>query len=144
MLIASAEVGATINWNEIAKKIPGRNNKDCRKRYYNEVAGGLKKVYISLPRSHSSEESRPDICLLGPMDGRGRRQAQGICFRMWIIMGHGGTKDGEPQCRSCVVSVQSYHVFANLNLECSKRWHHCLDPNLERRPWTDKEVCLDH
>ena len=32
------------DWNEIAKKIPGRNNKDCRKRFMNEVTGGLKKV----------------------------------------------------------------------------------------------------
>ena len=30
-------------WSEIAKKIPGRSNKDCRKRFYNEVTGGLKK-----------------------------------------------------------------------------------------------------
>lgn len=39
-----AQEGRTINWNEIAKEIPGRSNKDCRKRYYNEVTGGLKKV----------------------------------------------------------------------------------------------------
>lgn len=31
------------HWNEIAKKIPGRSNKDCRKRFYNEVTGGLRK-----------------------------------------------------------------------------------------------------
>lgn len=36
--------GKSINWNDIAKIIPGRSNKDCRKRYFNEVTGGLKKV----------------------------------------------------------------------------------------------------
>ncbi|KAL9118462.1 MAG: hypothetical protein Q9187_004993 [Circinaria calcarea] len=35
--------GGTVNWNEIAKKIPGRTNKDCRKRYYNNMTAGLKK-----------------------------------------------------------------------------------------------------
>lgn len=46
-----AQEGKTINWNEIAKEIPGRSNKDCRKRYYNEVTGGLKKV-----------DGSPEIC----------------------------------------------------------------------------------
>ena len=36
--------GRTINWNEIAKNIPDRSNKDCRKRYYNNMVAGLKKV----------------------------------------------------------------------------------------------------
>lgn len=36
--------GNTINWSEVAKHLPGRSNKDCRKRYLNEMAGTLKKV----------------------------------------------------------------------------------------------------
>ncbi|RYO89434.1 hypothetical protein DL762_003230 [Monosporascus cannonballus] len=35
--------GQTVNWKEIANKLPGRSNKDCRKRYLNEMAGTLKK-----------------------------------------------------------------------------------------------------
>lgn len=44
------EVEAQINtsgdvkdWCRIAAALPGRNNKDCRKRWHNSVAGGLKK-----------------------------------------------------------------------------------------------------
>ncbi|KAL8719407.1 MAG: hypothetical protein Q9225_003592, partial [Loekoesia sp. 1 TL-2023] len=35
--------GRSTNWNEIAKLIPGRSNKDCRKRFYNGVTGDRKK-----------------------------------------------------------------------------------------------------
>jgi myb proto-oncogene protein len=45
---AITEYDGTIkNWHEIAEKIPGRDNKDCRKRFYNEVTGGLRKVGVS-------------------------------------------------------------------------------------------------
>lgn len=39
-----ANDGVVVDWNVIAQKIKGRTNKDCRKRYYNGIAGGLKKV----------------------------------------------------------------------------------------------------
>ena len=42
--ICLATSGAANDWNLIAQKIKGRSNKDCRKRYYNSIAGGLKKV----------------------------------------------------------------------------------------------------
>ncbi|GES61361.1 hypothetical protein ATEIFO6365_0011002000 [Aspergillus terreus] len=32
-----------IDWNAIAMKIPGRSNKDCRKRYHNQFAGCVRK-----------------------------------------------------------------------------------------------------
>ncbi|KAI0012725.1 hypothetical protein F4779DRAFT_566626 [Xylariaceae sp. FL0662B] len=35
--------GQTVNWKEIANRLPGRSNKDCRKRYLYEMAGTLKK-----------------------------------------------------------------------------------------------------
>jgi hypothetical protein len=35
--------GGTVNWHEVAKRVPGRDNKDCRKRYYNEHDGAVKK-----------------------------------------------------------------------------------------------------
>ncbi|KAL9620212.1 MAG: hypothetical protein Q9160_005221 [Pyrenula sp. 1 TL-2023] len=37
------EEGSVKSWNRIADQLPGRSNKDCRKRWCNEVAGGLKK-----------------------------------------------------------------------------------------------------
>ncbi|KAL8680158.1 MAG: hypothetical protein Q9186_003625 [Xanthomendoza sp. 1 TL-2023] len=38
------EHGEVHQWNDIAKRLPKRSNKDCRKRFYNEVKGQLKKV----------------------------------------------------------------------------------------------------
>ena len=35
--------GKIKDWHRIAEKLPGRSNKDCRKRWFNEVTGGLKK-----------------------------------------------------------------------------------------------------
>ena len=35
--------GEVKDWCRIAAKLPGRTNKDCRKRWLNSVAGGLKK-----------------------------------------------------------------------------------------------------
>ncbi|KAI1324236.1 hypothetical protein F5Y16DRAFT_412151 [Xylariaceae sp. FL0255] len=35
--------GDTKDWHRIATKLPGRTNKDCRKRWVNKVRGGLKK-----------------------------------------------------------------------------------------------------
>lgn len=35
--------GEVKDWCRIASKLPGRTNKDCRKRWHNSVAGGLKK-----------------------------------------------------------------------------------------------------
>ncbi|KAH8723616.1 hypothetical protein GQ44DRAFT_728466 [Phaeosphaeriaceae sp. PMI808] len=35
--------GDVKDWCRIASKLPGRTNKDCRKRWHNSVAGGLKK-----------------------------------------------------------------------------------------------------
>jgi hypothetical protein len=32
-----------VNWHEVAKWVPGRDNKDCRKRYYNEHDRAVKK-----------------------------------------------------------------------------------------------------
>lgn len=35
--------GSISDWDRIAKNLPGRSNKDCRKRWLNVVAGGLRK-----------------------------------------------------------------------------------------------------
>ncbi|KAI1372045.1 hypothetical protein F4677DRAFT_278572 [Hypoxylon crocopeplum] len=38
-----ASTGNIKDWNRIAAKLPGRTNKDCRKRWVNKVCGSLKK-----------------------------------------------------------------------------------------------------
>ena len=35
--------GDAKDWHRIAAKLPGRTNKDCRKRWVNKVCGSLKK-----------------------------------------------------------------------------------------------------
>ncbi|KAF2747814.1 hypothetical protein M011DRAFT_476982 [Sporormia fimetaria CBS 119925] len=40
---AQKNEGEVKDWCRIAAKLPGRTNKDCRKRWLNSVAGGLKK-----------------------------------------------------------------------------------------------------
>ena len=39
----SAGEGGTGNWHEVAKRVPGQNNKDCRKGYHKEMDGDVKK-----------------------------------------------------------------------------------------------------
>jgi hypothetical protein len=39
----AAMVGEVKDWNRIASQLPGRTNKDCRKRWVNKVRGSLKK-----------------------------------------------------------------------------------------------------
>ncbi|KAF2762262.1 hypothetical protein EJ05DRAFT_497124 [Pseudovirgaria hyperparasitica] len=42
-VLAQLAEGEAKDWCRIASKLPGRTNKDCRKRWHNAVAGGLKK-----------------------------------------------------------------------------------------------------
>jgi hypothetical protein len=37
--------GKVKDWTVIANKIPGRTNKDCRKRWHNVLSGGFNKGY---------------------------------------------------------------------------------------------------
>ncbi|KAL2818668.1 Homeodomain-like protein [Aspergillus granulosus] len=93
-----------INWNEIAHRIPGRSNKDCRKRYYNRFTGGLRKG------SWTQDE-----------DERLLQLVEQYHYRWAAIAQKMETRNAD---------------------QCSKRWHHCLNPELERSPWTDEENTL--
>ncbi|KAL2832540.1 Homeodomain-like protein [Aspergillus cavernicola] len=93
-----------INWNEIAREIPGRSNKDCRKRYYNRFTGGVRKG------SWTQEE-----------DERLLQLVEQYQYRWATIAQMMETRNAD---------------------QCSKRWHHCLNPELERSPWTDDENTL--
>ncbi|KAJ5825713.1 hypothetical protein N7474_002851 [Penicillium riverlandense] len=87
-----------IDWNAIAMKIPGRSNKDCRKRFHNQFAG------------------------CGP----------------W-------TPEEDNRLKVLVRKYRYNWAFIGQRMEtrnadqCSKRWHHSLNPELERRPWADAE-----
>ena len=84
-VIAQANDGDIKDWNKIAKKIPGRNNKDCRKRFMNEVQGGLKKVSLTNnPRFALSQHS-----LIGASCLRecGRKKKMLYSKNMWHVTG---------------------------------------------------------
>ncbi|KAL4789760.1 hypothetical protein BDV19DRAFT_382866 [Aspergillus venezuelensis] len=81
------------NWSAIAQKLPGRSNKDCRKRW----------TKISLSSRKGTWSSAEDHLL---------RKAV--------------AKFGLQQNLTC-------------HSECAKRWHHSLDPNVKRGPWTTDE-----
>ncbi|EED12742.1 Myb transcription factor, putative [Talaromyces stipitatus ATCC 10500] len=42
-VLAQLSQGGVRDWQNIAAKLPGRTNKDCRKRWHNVVAGGMNK-----------------------------------------------------------------------------------------------------
>ncbi|KAF3766031.1 hypothetical protein M406DRAFT_29732, partial [Cryphonectria parasitica EP155] len=94
--------GNSINWNEIAKRVPLRNNKDCRKRYLNGMAWNLKKG----PWSVEEDIQLKDLI-----------QQYGTS---WVDVSRAmGTRSAD---------------------QCSKRWYHCLNPELDRQPWKKDEI----
>ncbi|KAL4987375.1 hypothetical protein BDW68DRAFT_188058 [Aspergillus falconensis] len=88
------------NWSAIAEKLPGRSNKDCRKRW----------TKISLSSRKGTWSGAEDHLL---------REAVAKFGFQW-------TKVAE--------MVGSRHPD-----QCAKRWHHSLDPNVKRGPWTPEE-----
>ncbi|KAL4994638.1 hypothetical protein BDV10DRAFT_203630 [Aspergillus recurvatus] len=90
----------TRNWSAIAEKLPGRSNKDCRKRW----------TKISLSSRKGTWSGAEDHLL---------RKAVAKFGFQW-------TKVAE--------MVGSRHPD-----QCAKRWHHSLDPNVNRGPWTPEE-----
>lgn len=49
--------GGIKDWNRIAAELSGRTNKDCRKRWYNKVAGGLRKGPWQTEEDHRLREA---------------------------------------------------------------------------------------
>lgn len=93
--------GVVRDWNSIAQKIDGRSNKDCRKRFYNGIAEGLKK---------------------GPwttLEDQNLERLVNKYGSAWAVIAQ------EIETRSAD--------------QCSKRWQHCLDPELDRSTWSTEE-----
>ncbi|KAL3470339.1 hypothetical protein BJX99DRAFT_264331 [Aspergillus californicus] len=88
------------NWSAISESLPGRSNKDCRKRW----------TKISLSSRKGTWSGSEDHLL--------RKAVTKFGFQ-W-------TKVAE--------MVGSRHPD-----QCAKRWHHSLDPNVKRGPWTPDE-----
>ncbi|KAL3476632.1 hypothetical protein BJX99DRAFT_258181 [Aspergillus californicus] len=93
--------GDNISWHEIAAFLPGRTNKDCRKRWYGTAAAKVKKG----PWTEAEDER-----LRRAIDRHGTK---------WAV----------------VASV----VGTRLPDQCSKRWSHAINPEIDHSPWTTQE-----
>lgn len=61
-LILEVTTGQIKDWSRIAAKLPGRTNKDCRKRWVNKVCGSLKK---GAWEEDEDQRLRNAVCLHG-------------------------------------------------------------------------------
>ncbi|KAL3458758.1 Homeodomain-like protein [Aspergillus heterothallicus] len=93
--------GVNVSWHEIAAFLPGRTNKDCRKRWYGTTAAKVKKG----PWTEAEDD------------------------RLRKAIERHGTK------WATVASV----VGTRLPDQCSKRWTHAINPEIDHSPWTPQE-----
>ncbi|KAK0656218.1 Homeodomain-like protein, partial [Cercophora newfieldiana] len=97
----------SISWHKVAAHLPGRNNKDCRKRWHYSIAHTIRKG------TWTKEE---DEKLLQAVDKYGARWS-----KVAVVV---GSRNGD---------------------QCWKRWYDCLDPRIDKSPWTaDEDARLLH
>ncbi|KAK3991229.1 hypothetical protein QBC44DRAFT_237322 [Cladorrhinum sp. PSN332] len=90
-----------ISWHKVASHLPGRNNKDCRKRWHYSIANTIRKG------TWTREEDQK------------LRQAVEMYGARWSKIAEAvGTRNGD---------------------QCWKRWYDCLDPRIDKSPWTVAE-----
>ncbi len=92
-----------VSWHKVASHLPGRNNKDCRKRWHYSIANSIRK---GTWMREEDEKLRGAVELYG---ARWSKIAEAV-----------GTRNGD---------------------QCWKRWYDCLDPRIDKSPWTAEEVC---
>jgi len=92
----------SISWHKVAAHLPGRNNKDCRKRWHYSIAHTIRKG------TWTKEE---DGKLLQAVEKYGARWS-----KVAVVV---GSRNGD---------------------QCWKRWYDCLDPRIDKSPWTADEV----
>ncbi|KAK4103384.1 hypothetical protein N658DRAFT_422159, partial [Parathielavia hyrcaniae] len=90
-----------VSWHKVASHLPGRNNKDCRKRWHYSIANTIRKG-TWMPEE--DEKLREAVERYG---ARWSKIAEAV-----------GTRNGD---------------------QCWKRWYDCLDPRIDKSPWTAEE-----
>ncbi|KAK4125379.1 hypothetical protein N657DRAFT_570512, partial [Parathielavia appendiculata] len=90
-----------VSWHKVASHLPGRNNKDCRKRWHYSIANTIRK---GTWMREEDERLREAVELYG---ARWSKIAEAV-----------GTRNGD---------------------QCWKRWYDCLDPRIDKSPWTAEE-----
>jgi len=150
------------SWKSIAQKIPGRTNKDCRKRFHNAVGRSLKKVGytnvdydINLTKFRVLGPTRRILCSRLKLQSLGlpgrwlqrrwRRGVLTVCFHPllpqwgWMCNGTWLLTMSECLVQETFFRYIARHANFELLSECAKRWQHCLDPKLDHSSWAEEE-----
>ncbi|KAK0737380.1 hypothetical protein B0T21DRAFT_163275 [Apiosordaria backusii] len=90
-----------ISWHKVAAHLPGRNNKDCRKRWHYSIINTIRKGTWT---KDEDQKLKAAVELYG---ARWSKIAEAV-----------GTRNGD---------------------QCWKRWYDCLDPSIDKSPWTSEE-----
>ncbi|KAK0671485.1 hypothetical protein QBC41DRAFT_56961 [Cercophora samala] len=90
-----------ISWHKVASHLPGRNNKDCRKRWHYSIINTIRKG------TWTKDEDQKLRAAVEVYGARWSKIAEAV-----------GTRNGD---------------------QCWKRWYDCLDPSIDKSPWTSDE-----
>ncbi|KAK3941966.1 hypothetical protein QBC46DRAFT_381393 [Diplogelasinospora grovesii] len=90
-----------VNWHRVSDRLPGRNNKQCRKRWHYSIAHTVRKGTWT-----PDEDARLRVAV----DVHGTRWSK--------IAEVVGSRNGD---------------------QCWKRWYDCVNPDIDKSPWTLEE-----
>ncbi|KAI0551138.1 Homeodomain-like protein [Xylaria curta] len=119
--------GDTKDWHRIAAKLPGRTNKDCRKRWVNKVCGSLKKG----PWNKNEDE-----CLLDAVDRYGQRWtlvANEVGFRSPDQCAKRWQSKLDPNLEHGRWTVEEDELLLNLVRENGREWKMFQEQKFSRR-----------
>ncbi|KAJ8131249.1 hypothetical protein O1611_g2374 [Lasiodiplodia mahajangana] len=119
--------GDTKDWHRIAAKLPGRTNKDCRKRWVNKVCGSLKKG----PWSKNEDES-----LLDAVDRYGQRWtliANEVGFRSPDQCAKRWQSKLNPDLEHGGWTIEEDELLLSLVREHGREWKMFQEQNFSRR-----------
>lgn len=123
-------------WHAIAKHVPNRTNKDCRKRWFAKMASDVVKG------GWAPEE---DERLIKGIEHYGTRydyshpSATGhwLSFLRWSLVASVVQSRNSDRTCSLLRHLHSNWLFSS---ECAKRWTDTLNPAIDRTTWTSEAV----
>ncbi|KAI0437525.1 hypothetical protein F4803DRAFT_538414 [Xylaria telfairii] len=119
--------GDTKDWHRIAAKLPGRTNKDCRKRWVNKVCGSLKKG----PWNKNEDES-----LLDAVERYGQRWtlvANEVGFRSPDQCAKRWQSKLDPNLEHGGWTIEEDELLLNLVQENGREWKMFQEQNFSKR-----------
>ncbi|KAJ2987587.1 hypothetical protein NUW58_g4421 [Xylaria curta] len=119
--------GETKDWHRIAAKLPGRTNKDCRKRWVNKVCGSLKK---------GAWNKNEDERLLDAVDRHGQKWtlvANAVGFRSPDQCAKRWQSKLDPNLEHGGWTIEEDELLLNLVQENGREWKMFQEQNFSRR-----------